>query len=432
VAMTGWFFATGGVASAATATDDVSSELRELKERVKALEEREKPADVGTEDGHGHRLHPIHSRGEAEISGDLTLVGQGVSSDQLADPATGTTGDAMEGTLSLDLFFEHQVSAQGLVLVQMDVQQGAGLTIVPVFAAPNGNTTGPNNDVESFDSSQIHLDQAYYEHRWLDDRLVIEVGQYDPTMHFDTNTFANTERSQFLANLFVNNPTIEFGGTDNFYGLGAVVMAKPVEWVDLVAGAMEGNGDYLETFTRPWSMVEADFKATWGERRGTYRVYAWQNRSHHTNGGGFNLLAGWQDRKNHGIGVNFDQELTEHVGVWGRYGTQDSRVASFDRSLTAGIQLGGGAFGRPHDALGVGYGLTMIGDEYEAAQAALGSPEFSGNEGYWETYYRYVIDGDAEIRGVSLSPDVQYITNAGGDRSLDPIVVYGLRLQAFF
>jgi carbohydrate-selective porin OprB len=145
-----------------------------------------------------------------------------------------------------------------------------------------------------------------------------------------------------------------------------------------------------------------------------------------------NLLAGGQDRKNQGIGFNFDQEVTEHVGVWGRYGTQDSRVASFDRSLTAGIQLGGGAFGRPHDALGVGYGLTMISDEYEAAQAVASNPQFNANEGYFEAYYRYVVDGDAEVRGVSLSPDVQYITNAGGDSSLDPIVVYGLRLQAFF
>ena len=427
-----WLCIAGGVGTPAVAADDVSSELRALKERVEALERGDKTVDVTEKDGHGHRLHPIHSRGEAEISGDITMVGQGVSSDQLADPATGTTGDAMEGTLSLDLFFEHQVSSRGLVLVQLDVQQGPGLTIIPVFAAPNGNTTGPNNDVESFDSSQINLDQAYYEHRGFDERLVLTVGQYDPTMHFDTNAFANSERSQFLANLFGNNPTIEFGGTGNFYGLGAVAMTKPVEWLDLMAGVMEGNGDYREAFARPWSMVEADLKAAWGERRGTYRVYAWQNRSHHTTGVVSNLLPGGQDRKNHGIGVNFDQEVTEHVGVWGRYGMQDSRVASFDRSLTAGIQLGGGAFGRSRDALGIGYGLTMISDEYEAAQAALGSPEFSGNEGYWEVYYRYVVDGDAEVRGVSLSPDVQYITNAGGDSSLDPIVVYGLRLQAFF
>jgi len=419
-----WLCIAGGVGTPAVAADDVSSELRALKERVEALERGDKTVDVTEKDGHGHRLHPIHSLGEAKISGDVTMIGQ-------TTPSV-APGEQSEGTLSMDLYFEHQVSESGLVLVQLDLQQGLGLTIIPVFAAPNGNTTGPNNDVESFNSSQIHLDQAYYEHRWLDDRLVLNVGQYDPTMHFDTNAFANSERSQFLANLFGDNPTIEFGGTANFYGLGAVVMTKPVEWLDLVAGVMEGDGDYLEAFARPWSMVEADFNAAWGERRGTYRVYAWQNRSHHTADGTSNLLPGGQDRKNQGIGFNFDQEVAEHVGVWGRYGTQDSRVASFDRSLTAGIQLSGGAIGRPHDALGVGYGLTMISDEYEAAQAVASNPQFNANEGYFEAYYRYVVDGDAEVRGVSLSPDVQYITNAGGDSSLDPIVVYGLRLHAFF
>ena len=74
-----WLCIAGGVGTPAVAADDVSSELRALKERVEALERGDKTVDVTEKDGHGHRLHPIHSRGEAEISGDITMVGQGVS-----------------------------------------------------------------------------------------------------------------------------------------------------------------------------------------------------------------------------------------------------------------------------------------------------------------------------------------------------------------
>jgi carbohydrate-selective porin OprB len=42
------------------------------------------------------------------------------------------------------------------------------------------------------------------------------------------------------------------------------------------------------------------------------------------------------------------------------------------------------------------------------------------------------MSGDGEALGVAVSPDIQYVTNAGGDGSIDPIVVYGVRFQAFF
>lgn len=415
-----WLCIAGGVGTPAVAADDVSLELRALKERVEALERGDKAVDVTEKDGHGHRLHPIHSLGEAKISGDVTMIGQ-------TTPSV-APGEQSEGTISMDLYFEHQVSESGLVLVHLDLQQGQGFQFFPVFTAPNGNTTGPNNDIETFDGqTALHLDQAFYEHRWLGERVVLTVGQYDPTAFFDTNAYANSERTQFLAAIFGVNPTLEFGGTDNFYGFGGVLQVRPIKHLNLLLGAMEGDGDYQEMFTRPWSIAEIDVDLDLFGRGGTYRFFAWQNYRHHKADSSLNT-----DRENRGAGFNFDQALTDHVGMWGRYGVQDGQIAHFDQSVSAGFQVAGWGVGRPHDALGIGYGLTMISDDYEAASAVAGNPRFNANEGYFEAYYRYVVSGDGELLGVSLSPDVQYITNAGGNRSLDPIVVYGLRLQAFF
>jgi hypothetical protein len=282
--------------------------------------------------------------------------------------------------------------------------------------------------VETFQvQTALHVDQAYYQHRWLGDRVVLTVGQYDPTAFFDTNAYANSERTQFLAPIFGTSPALEFGGTDNFYGFGGVIAFKPVERVSVLVGVMEGDGDYRELFTRPWSILEVDVALDPFGREGTYRFLVWENHRHHKPE--FSLDP---DFRNRGLAFNFDQALTDHVGVWGRYGVQDDRVAFFDRSASIGFQISAEAIGRRYDAFGVGYGLTMIGDQYRAAQSAAGAPQFDANEGYLEAYYRYVISGDGETIGSAVSPDFQYVTNAGGDRSIDPIAVYGVRLQAFF
>jgi ribosomal protein S18 acetylase RimI-like enzyme len=333
-----------------------------------------------------------------------------------------------EGTLSVDLFFEHQVSEAGLVLLHLDLAQGQGFQFFPVFVAPNGNPTGSNNDIETFDvQTAVHLDQAYYHHHWLNERIELTVGQYDPTAFFDSNAYANSERTQFIAPVFGTNPALEFGGTGNFYGFGGVLEIQPAERVDVIVGVMEGDGDYREMFTRPWSMAEVDLALDPFGRQGTYRFFVWENHRHHDPA--FSLDP---DFRNRGWGFNFDQSVSEHVGIWARLGVQDDRVAFFDRAASIGFELGGGSVGRPHDAFGVGYGLTMIGDEYRDAQAAAGNPQFSANEGYLEAYYRYVVSGDGQLLGAAVSPDFQYITNAGGDRSIDPITVYGVRFQAFF
>lgn len=398
--------------------DEVRQELRRLDERVRQLESPQhdsSDADNGT-----RRSTPIRSLADTKVSGGVTMIGQ-------TTPSV-APGEQAEGTVSVDLNFLHHVSDRGLVLVRLDLQQGQGFQYFPVFTAPNGNPTGPNNDIETFQvQTALHVDQAFYQHRWMDQRVVLTVGQYDPTAFFDTNAYANSETTQFLAPIFSANPALEFGGTDNFYGFGSVLKIQPVEKVAVLLGVMEGDGDYREMFTRPWSIVEVDLALDPFGRDGTYRVFAWANHRHHSPA--FSLDP---DFRNRGLGVNFDQALTDHVGIWGRYGVQDDQVAFFDRSASLGIQLSGGAIGRPHDAFGVGYGLTMIGDEYQVSQAAAGAPQFDANEGYVEAYYRYVVSGDSELLGVAVSPDIQYVTNAGGDQSIDPIVVYGIRLQAFF
>src|SRR3972149_2531661 len=227
----------------------------------------------------GHKLRPIHAANQARISGWLTAIAQGTIGSKDGD---GKENDMAEGSLSTDIFYEATLNGSGKFMLHLDVQQGTGLVnIPPVFASPNGNTTGPNNDIESFVNDQVHLDQAWYETTFADEKLTLTLGQLDPTAYFDTNNYANNERFQFIANQFGNNPTIEFGGTGNFYGAGFRLTYSPSDIVDITLGALDGDGNYSEMFDRPFVIAEVDLKPKLVGKEGNYRFYVWQNSLPH-------------------------------------------------------------------------------------------------------------------------------------------------------
>ncbi len=158
-----------GSALWAAEVDELRREIEQLKERVKEIEERE--AEV--RDEKGHLLHPVRGLHKATISGGFTGILQGSLNNE-----DRFGGDRGEGSMSADLFLEFPAHERGSFLFRLDVVQGAGLSAIPpVFTAPNGNTTGTNNDVEDFDNKpHLNLNEARYEHEVLEDRLRVVFG----------------------------------------------------------------------------------------------------------------------------------------------------------------------------------------------------------------------------------------------------------------
>lgn len=415
---------------AAFAVDGASTgyqaDLEDLKKRVDELEKRTE----GTErvDERSHRLHPIHSIYGLKIAGGVTMTGQGVYG---LKPGQHQAGAA---ALSADISIVSPVGADGLAVGVLDFQRGTGLTnIPPFFKSPNGNTTGANADIESFDNDQLHATEFYYEHK-TGDALALTLGQLSLTGYIDANAYANDERAQFLANSFVNNPTIEFGGSDNFYGLGARVTYTPFKGVDLTAGAFDGDGDYAETFDRPFVMAELDVNTGLFGREGNYRLYYWnrQGRPAASLGDTANPNdPALEKAANQGAGISFDQELTEDSGVWLRAGMQRHKVAQSDRYVGAGGNLKGVA-GRAEDTIGFGYGVSFMGKDYKGYLADT-QPSFRASaEHYLEIYYNVAVDGATDDTGFHIAPDIQYVVNPGGDADAAKFFIYGMRLQTFF
>lgn len=399
------------------------AEIDDLRSRVEELEKKSGGDQVVDE--LGHKFHPIHSLYGLKISGGLTLSAHGISG--IAGAKRGAAA------ASADLVIESPVGENGSVALVLDFVHGSGMSNSPgFFASPNGNPTGYNADLESFDDDGVHVTQVYYEHNF-NDSFFITVGQLDPTGYFDGNELANNELSQFMANVFVNNPTIEWGGSGDFYGPGVRVTYFPVENFDISVGAFEGNGDYADTFDNPFLIVEANLKANLLGRDGNYRAYYWNRK------GRPDALttadptdAALAEETNSGFGVSADQMLTDDLGVWLRAGMQRDKVAQFDSFVGAGVSLSGAAFGRSEDSAGFGYAATFMGDAYEAYLKSV-TPAFdAAPEHYLEAYYDYAVGEATATSGLHIAPDLQYIVNPGGDNDADDAFIYGVRMQVHF
>ncbi|MFQ5354081.1 MAG: carbohydrate porin, partial [Thermodesulfobacteriota bacterium] len=228
--------------------------LDELEKRIETLEDRDAHTEPSEE--RSHRLHPVHSEFGLEITGGLTFVVHGVAN---------VAGEKhSEASISGDLAIEGPIGRDGRAVIVLDVQRGTGVEGLGLLAAPNGNPTGINADVESFNDTGLNVTQLYYEQSLMGGSIEIAIGQLDITGYFDANNFANDETAQFMANVFVNNSSVEFGGSDDFYSPGLTLTFSPAEILDITLGIFEGDGDYARAFDDPFVMAEADLKAAVG------------------------------------------------------------------------------------------------------------------------------------------------------------------------
>jgi carbohydrate-selective porin OprB len=315
----------------------------------------------------------------------------------------------------------------------MDLGRGLGLVNTPpLFTNPDGNTTGTNNDVESWSSPEsLNVNEARYHGMFFDQRLMIAFGQMDLTGYFDASAYANKEMFQFIAQNFNNNIAVDWGGDVNFFGPGLVVAYSPAEWVTVTGGWFHGgrpsSGLYQNAFKDPWLAGEIDFKPKTYGHPGNYRFMVWSQGSPRCSFITTDLPGGCtagipEGKKTQGFALSFDQEINSVLGFWARYGTQDGSVAQFDRAFSIGAQMTGEPIGRSNDTLGVAYGLTNPGGDYKAFSGK------SGGEHYFEVYYKFA----AVPNALEISPDIQYIKNPGGNTQVDSFYVLGLRTQVFF
>lgn len=333
---------------------------------------------------------------------------------------TGTKGeDVTDGTYSIDLEFEKEFGDYGMAFLHLETGDGAGVEDeLRLFS-------NVNRDADDQDDA-VKLTEVWYEHYLFDKQLTLTFGKIDPTILVDQNAIAHDESTQFLGRIFRNASTIQF--PDNTAGVRGLLSLEEVSWLEIEAQVLDGDNDWEDIADDIFTSVQLNFKpALILERESNYRFYGWFKDTDHIE---------WTDaskttENNYGFGISADQEITDILALFGRYGWQNPEVYtsgadfSLEHSWSAGCQILGSPWGRDEDYVGLAVGMEMPSDDYKDSQNRNAE-----DEGHLEAYYSCKLN-----KHLTVSPDFQLIWDAyGSDVSNrdDTIAVLGCRGQVDF
>jgi hypothetical protein len=291
-----------------------------------------------------------------------------------------------------------------------------------------------------------------------DRRIEIRVGKFGMVDYFDLNAVGSDSHRQFMNWTVDNNGAYDYAADTRGYTVGAVIEYYAPRWeLRFGEGLMPttANGIVLD-----WDVARARgenvevvlHRRLFPAGDGRIRLLGYLN---HAQMGTYAaaisaIRAGSgqppdivQTRRpgtlKYGAGLNVEQAFGEGVRAFMRAGWNDGSTETFtytevDRTVTAGADITGWWWHRPHDQLGVTAvinGLSALHREY----LALGGQGFQlgdgglsyGHERIIEMYYTVPL-----VRGVFASVDLQRIVSPGFNADRGPVIVPGVRLHVEF
>jgi len=339
------------------------------------------------------------------IAGGITMIGQGTSGNDKNNPPE---DDVIDANISADLELSVKIGEHGEAFIALEAGEGDGLEGDEIVSF-----WGVNADAGA--TSNFTMTEAWYEHRFVNDKVTFTIGKLDLTNYFDGNEVANDETTQFLSPGFVNSIAMEV--PDN--GAAVRLTVSPVELLDISLGAQSDGWEDIDE--KNFLIGEVDIKPEFGGLQGNYRIYAWTNRGYHTE-----LKDEAKDKeKGTGYGISFDQQVTDFLTLFGRAGYQEKKIYEFDVAWSGGMALSGNLWSREDDVLGIAYGQARLSrDNKDVLKEAGTSPN---HEDHFEAYYRLTVN-----EYLAVSPDIQIITNARGDNDFRTVTVGAVRGQFTF
>lgn len=293
---------------------------------------------------------------------------------------------------------------------------------------------------------------------WTDkNRVVLTVGNFSTLDVFDPNTYAKDPRTQFMNWGNWTYAAYDYAADARGYGWGAAVEWYKNDWV-LRAGRMTGPAlpNMLpidqKIFNHFGDQVEVEHEHTLDGHPGAVRVLAWRDRAIlasfsdaltwlKANPGNYTgpdaLLAVRGSEKNkYGVGLNVEQEIDDNTGFFMRAMKTDGRTETYafaevDSSVSTGVIVKGGKWGRGEDAVGLSLMRNYLSKDRRAFLAAGGISFFIGDgalsyhpEDIFEGFYSFGL-----YKGAWLTADYQRMQNPAFNAARGPIDIYALRLH---
>jgi porin len=293
-----------------------------------------------------------------------------------------------------------------------------------------------NQDASS--EEPIFVDKWHWQQFLADERIEIRFGRQEPVKDlFDTSKVIGHEDKYFLNRALVRNATVP-----SSKGLSLFAKAWPTETLYLSAGVFDAHSRDRQTNFNTAFHDEDEFRfygeigwdqkseTTNGKLWGHYRAGVWYDPSEHKKF--FDTLGGARverfDVGGWGYYFGFDQMVWKEnddlddgqgLAVAARYGHACAEaVQKVEHFWSAAAQYTGLLPGREKDVLGLGVAQGILSDDYRIVE-----PD-ADRETVYELYYAIHV-----APWLIVSPDFQYITNAGGDKSDPHAMVAGLRFK---
>ena len=295
----------------------------------------------------------------------------------------------------------------------------------------------PFDDADDDDS--IYLGGCYYQQRLLADKLRLRFGYLDYQLIIDRNAYAAFEDVFFMTTNLDNNPLVP-----RPIGLGATLFVDPVPWLGLTFGASDKDArlrspgfdttfhDGAEFFGFGELELRPKIPSSRGPLTGHYRFgtfYDPATKEEIGSRGSYNKRRPRYQTGDVGYYLSFDQLAwregpadEQGLGLFFRWGWRDEELNRTDEFWSGGAQYQGLIPHRNDDVLGFGMYAQLGSDRYKYYT----SHDFRGELGY-ELYYKIQL-----TPWLTLTPDFQYIVDAGGHHSDRDAVVVGLRMRVIF
>jgi high affinity Mn2+ porin len=379
-------------------------------------------------------------------------------------------------TWTVSAFLGVRLWQGGELYYNPELLQGFGVaSTVGAGGYPNGEAQKSNFPYPRYNTSRIFLRQEIGlggerekvegEYGQLSgekdvSRVTLQVGKFSVKDVFDANDYAQDPRIDFLnwsiwaAGAF-DYPADKLGLT---WGLTAE-LNRP-SWAVragyfLVGDVPNSNTFDMALFSRGGYVGELEMRFKPYDRPGVLRMGTWLTS---TFAGSYNQAVALaaldpsmtltandtiaqtrQGRTKYGFYLNLQQELSDSIGLFGRFSWNDGRTeinafTDIDTSISLGLSIKGTAWQRPDDRIGIAGALNQISADHSGYLAAGGLGLLVGDgalsyapESVIETYYAFQV-----VKGIVATADYQFLNNPGYNTVRGPAHFFGGRLSARF
>ena len=290
-----------------------------------------------------------------------------------------------------------------------------------------------NADVSA--EEPIFVDKWHWKQKLADGKLELRLGRQEPTKDlFDTSKVIGNEDKYFLNSALLRNATVPPTKGLSFYANWDFTEHAYVRAAIFDAQAQERRVNLDTAFhDEAWYRTYGELgckpklNSANGKLWGHYRIGTWfdsseKKRFFDTMGG---LRAERFDSNDWGFYTGFDQMVwkenddakdNQGIVLAARYGYAPGEVNKIEHFWSLAAHYEGLIPTRDKDLLGLGVAQGVLADEYRRVHAG------ADRETVYETYYAIQV-----TPWLSITPDLQFITNTGGDEDDPDTFVAGLR-----